>query len=99
MLIALTRHELGANAEFIDSNSFILKDNPFSAEAIPLGRYELPRRTGEAHIYRLTPPWPGVLNQAKSRELAHARIEFHYDHNKGRFSYWSSSLAGGACYL
>lgn len=88
MLIALTRHELIGYADFLDSNSFVLKDNPFSTEDIPLGRYELPRRSGEAHIYRLTHPLAsGVLNQAKSRALAHARIEFHYDHSKGRFSY------------
>ena len=49
---------------------------------IPLGRYELPRRSGEAHLYRLGHPLAErVIDQAKSRDLPLAEIEFRYaDH-------------------
>ncbi|MCE2646693.1 MAG: DEAD/DEAH box helicase, partial [Burkholderiaceae bacterium] len=43
------------------------------------GRYELPRRTGEAHIYRLAHPlaqW--VLDRATERKLSPARLRFDY---------------------
>jgi len=47
---------------------------------VPLGRYELPRRSGEAHLYRLGHPlaeW--VAHQAKHRQLPCARLVFDYD--------------------
>lgn len=55
LLMQLTRHELHTHAEFVDDSSFRLKSCPFSGE-IPLGLYELPRRSGEAHLYRLAHP-------------------------------------------
>ena len=46
-----------------------------SAPTIPLGLYELPRRSGEAHLYRLAHPLAeAVVAQAKSRELAPAEV-------------------------
>src|SRR5215813_2655297 len=82
LLMQLTRYELGNNAEFLDGESaFRLKVCPF-AEAIgdiPLGLYELPRRSGEAHLYRLGHPLAEqVLRQAKSRTLPSAEITFDY---------------------
>ena len=47
---------------------------------VSLGRYELPRRSGEAHLYRLGHPlaeW--ALHQAKARDLPNARLLFDYD--------------------
>jgi SNF2 family DNA or RNA helicase len=52
MLMQLTRHELNGHAEFTSDSSFRLKSLPFPGD-IPLGLYELPRRSGEAHLYRL----------------------------------------------
>ena len=57
MLMDLTRYELNGHAEFHDGkSSFVLRSLPFAAPDIPLGRYLLPRRTGEAHLYRLNHP-------------------------------------------
>lgn len=81
-LMQLTEFELGAHAEFLNSGSaFRLKSVPpaVSMSDAPLGLYELPRRSGEAHLYRLGHPlaeW--VLHQAKSRELPAAEIAFDY---------------------
>ena len=55
LLMQLTRHELNSHAEFVDDSSFRLNACPFPG-AIPLGLYELPRRSGEAHLYRLAHP-------------------------------------------
>jgi len=80
-LIQLTRHELNGHAEFGADSSFILHTSPFPK--IPLGRYELPRRSGEAHLYRLGHPLAElVITQAKSRDLPIAEVEFRYaDHD------------------
>jgi len=52
MLMDLTRYELGDYAEFLDGQSaFRLKFCPCPGD-ISLGLYELPRRSGEAHLYR-----------------------------------------------
>ena len=83
LLLALTRHELAAHAEFRDDTGFVLKTSPF-AGTIPLGRYELPRRTGEAHLYRLSHPLAeAVLAQAKSRTLPLAEVAFSYGDHDG----------------
>ena len=51
LLIDLARFELKRCAEFTDDSSFRLKTNPFGG-TFPLGLYELPRRTGDAHLFR-----------------------------------------------
>src|ERR1039458_1978108 len=58
LLMQLTRHELNGHAEFVDDSSFRLNACPFPRTngEIPLGLYELPRRSGEAHLYRLNHP-------------------------------------------
>ena len=87
LLMQLTRHELDGQAEFVDDGSFRLAANPFpeQAGAIPLGLYELPRRSGEAHLYRLNHPLAeGIVAQAKGRELPPAEIHFDYGRHDGR---------------
>jgi len=81
MLMALTRAELDGHAHFEDDASFRLLSLPPGLDGgIPLGRYELPRRSGEAHYYRLSHPLARhVLDQAKARSLAPARLLFDYD--------------------
>jgi hypothetical protein len=84
MLIQLTRHELRDCAEFVDDSSFRLKTSSFPGD-IPVGLYELPRRSGEAHLYRLTHPLAqAVIKQAKTRDLQPAEIHFDYGHHSGR---------------
>ena len=89
LLMQLTRHELEGQAEFLGDASFRLKTNPFPEQAgtIPLGLYELPRRTGEAHLYRLNHPLAeAIVTQAKSRDLPAAEIRFDYGQQEGRVS-------------
>ena len=86
LLMRLTRHELKDHAEFLNDSSFRLHASPFAGE-IPLGLYELPRRSGDAHTYRLNHPLAeAVIAQAKSRELPPAEIQFDYDAHDGRIS-------------
>lgn len=84
MLMDLTRTELAGCADF-DDDGFNLRCEPDGIEAsglsgIELGRYELPRRSGEAHLYLIHHPlaqW--VTQQAKSRKLDGAKLMFDYD--------------------
>lgn len=88
-LIRLTQHELNGHAEFSEEGSFQLLTDPFPemADQIPLGQYELPRRTGEAHLYRLGHPLAdAVVEQAKVRELPAAEIQFNYEQHEGKVS-------------
>ena len=81
LLMQLTQYELDGQAEFLEGESaFRLNSCPFSeTEGIPLGLYELPRRSGEAHLYRLGHPLAlQVLENAKSRELPPAEVVFDY---------------------
>jgi adenine-specific DNA-methyltransferase len=56
-------------------------------KSIPLGRYELPRRSGEAHLYRLGHPLAEhVITRAKSRDLPIAEVEFRYADHDGKIS-------------
>ncbi len=78
MLMDLTQTELTNFAEFDEQGGFDLKRAP-SVE-IPLGRYELPRRNGDAYLYRMHHPlaeW--VIQLAKSRQLTPAILRFDYD--------------------
>jgi adenine-specific DNA-methyltransferase len=93
LLMQLTRHELNSHAEFRDDSSFVLKAVPeslrllrlFAADSIPLGLYELPRRSGEAHLYRLAHPLAeAVITQAKNRDLATAEVHFDYGAHDGK---------------
>ncbi len=87
LLMQLTRHELNGHAEFVTDFSFHLKSCPFPTanSEIPLGLYELPRRSGEAHLYRLSHPLAeAVLTQAKARELNVAEVRFDYSAHDGK---------------
>ena len=79
MLLDISRAELGDCARF-DDEGFTLQQLPKGiTDDIATGRYELPRRTGDAHLYRITHPlaqW--LITQAKNRPLDTARLTFHY---------------------
>ena len=84
LLMQLTRYELRDFADFHSNDSFRLKLAP-SASDIPLGLYELPRRTGEAHLYRLGHPLAEVvLDRAIQRNLPIASVEFDYGRREGK---------------
>lgn len=82
MFLELTRLELQRCAVFDGDGAFELTSLP-SAElegVVTLGRYELPRRTGEAHLYRLGHSLGEyVLEQAKARSLPPAKLVFDYE--------------------
>jgi superfamily II DNA/RNA helicase len=84
MLMDLSRAELGDCASF-DDDGFHLQRAPDGIDAsglagIELGRYELPRRSGDAHLYRINHPlamW--ITHRAKTRALDGAKLVFDYD--------------------
>lgn len=84
LLMQLTRHELNGYAEFLSDSAFRLKNSPFGTH-IPAGLYELPRRSGEAHLYRTGHPLAeAILSQAKSRDLPKVEVEFSYSDHDGK---------------
>lgn len=65
----------------------LVKHATITATPIPLGRYELPRRSGEAHYYRLGHPLEvQVLEAAKKRELPQVELVFDYNNHSTRIS-------------
>ena len=87
LLMRLTRLELDGHAEFVDESSFWLRTSPVESDRVPLGLYELPRRTGEAHFYRLGHPLAeAVIARAKGRELMPAEVRFEYTARDGKVS-------------
>ncbi len=87
MLMRLTQHELGDCAGFRDESSFELLKHPrgLQHDGIPLGLYELPRRSGEAHLYRMNHPLAEfVVERSKNRELPLAEIRFDYEDHDGK---------------
>ncbi|WP_248642794.1 SNF2-related protein [Thermomonas fusca] len=87
MLMEVTRKEL-ANVAAFDEAGFELRALPDnSLTEVPLGRYELPRRSEEAHIYRPGHPLASwVLEQGKSRDLPVANLRFDYGAYAGKIS-------------
>jgi hypothetical protein len=81
MLIDLTRAELSDCAAFDDDGCFTLLRLPdANLNDVKLGRYELPRRSGDAHLYRINHPlalW--ITGCAKTRILGEAKLVFDYD--------------------
>lgn len=89
LLMQLTRHELNGHAEFKTDAVFRLIFHPFPelGNTIPLGLYELPRRSGEAHLYRLHHPLAeAIVTRAKARLLPPAEIFFDYGRHDGKVS-------------
>ncbi|MEN8132260.1 MAG: SNF2-related protein [Pseudomonadota bacterium] len=90
LFMELTRAELKGYARFESDNGFTLESLPDVSlrDKVPLGRYELPRRSGDAHLYRLRHPMGEyVLEQAKSHQLPPARLVFDYAaYSGGRLS-------------
>ena len=81
LLMDLTQAELQGHAEF-DHEGFTLRQTPPglpSADAPP-GRYELPRRSEDAHLYRTGHPLAqALIQQARQRTLPTVRVQFSYD--------------------
>lgn len=88
-LMALTRFELGEDATFVSESSFDLHKAPADTD-VPTGRYELPRRSGDAHFYRLSHPLAeAVVARAKSRPMGDdgdLELRFDYSNHVGKIS-------------
>jgi adenine-specific DNA-methyltransferase len=85
-LMLLTRAELADDATFDGDSAFVLERCPFG-DGIPLGRYELPRRSPDAHIYRLAHPLAqAVIERARQCQLPPATITFRYAEHDGKIS-------------
>jgi len=81
LLMDLTQAELHGYAEF-DHDGFTLAQTPPGVQPsdAPSGRYELPRRSGDAHLYRTGHPLAqALIDQAKDRQLPVAIVRFSYD--------------------
>lgn len=88
-LMRLTQHELAGRATFHDGTSFTLPVPPpwASDGAIPSGLYELPRRSGDAHTYRLGQPLgDAVIARAKGRPLTPTEVHFDLGSHEGKVS-------------
>jgi adenine-specific DNA-methyltransferase len=88
-LMRITQHELNGHAEFIDNATFKLNRHPewLDRTLAPLGLYELPRRSGEAHFYRMNHPLgEAVIARAKSRQLSPMEVVFDYGSYQGTIS-------------
>lgn len=88
LLMRFTRGMLAGHADFDrDDLAFTLTSVPKAvidvsedASGIPLGRYELPRRSEAAHVYRLQHPLAqSLLKIAQGRRLEAARLHLRYD--------------------
>ncbi|MBX3012537.1 MAG: DEAD/DEAH box helicase [Caldilineaceae bacterium] len=87
MLMQLTHYELNGHAEFRSDASFYLHQSPLPADTAPSGLYELPRRSGEAHLYRLAHPLAQhLIQQAKTHSLPPVLMTFDYAHAPNKIS-------------
>lgn len=88
-LMRLAAHELDGSATFMNGSSFRLDTLPgwVESSAIPTGLYELPRRSGEAHFFRVNHPLgDAIINRARARELSVCEVVFDYSAHEGRIS-------------
>ncbi|GLR68702.1 helicase SNF2 [Acidocella aquatica] len=88
-LLRLTRHELAPYADFPATGAFALRECPpwADARAVPLGLYELPRRSGEAHLYRINHPLgEAVVARAKAHGSAAHEVRFDFSSHSGKIS-------------
>lgn len=88
-LIRLAKHELNGAATFINDSSFRLDAVPDWVDDRPIatGLYELPRRSGEAHLFRLNHPLgDAIVQRAKARELPASEVTFDLGGHKGQIS-------------
>ena len=86
LLMRFTRAALNGHADFDhDDTGFRLTSLPHGVQdgmqtAIPLGRYELPRRSEEAHIYRMAHPLAqALIDNAQHAPLSPSKLVLDYE--------------------
>ncbi|QNT59011.1 putative dEAD/DEAH box helicase [Neisseria musculi] len=90
ILMDLTQSELAEHADF-DAEGFTLNRLPENLSDGPntvvLGRYELPRKSGEARLYRINHPLAqAIITQAKNRAYPPVRLQFDYQAHGSKIS-------------
>ena len=88
-LIRLARHELEGFARFVGEGRFELDAVPdwASNRSIEPGLYELPRRSGHAHLFRINHPLgEAIIARARARDLPTAELVFDLTGHEGRIS-------------
>lgn len=86
LLMQLTNYELRDHATIINDSSFQLNSNLTGCQ-VELGLYELPRRSGNAHLYRPSHILAQyILKSSRERELKPAVIIFKLSEHKGKVS-------------
>jgi hypothetical protein len=83
----LAEFELADDARFVDGSSFNLLRHPdwLAADEVPTGLYELPRRTGEAHLFRINHPLgEAIVARAKGRTLSTVEMTFDLTGHDGQ---------------
>lgn len=87
MLLALTKTELQGHLHDVDGGFVVNTLPPEAPKDIPTGEYELPRRKGDCHLYRLKHPlaqW--AINKAQSHRLEQSHLVFCSDANNTKVS-------------
>lgn len=86
-LMRVTRHELAGSAVWLGDGAFRIDAPPTWAASAPAGLYELPRRSGEAHTYRLGHPLAdAVVARARERKLLSQEVIFDLTSHIGKVS-------------
>jgi ERCC4-related helicase len=91
MLMDVTYYALQGHATFTEENkdSFRLISSPFDTteDEVPLGLYELPRRSGESHLYRLGHTLAQkLLAKVKSEPIEQVEVIFNASNVQPRVS-------------
>lgn len=76
----LAKYALHKHADFLsEETTFRLKENPFSGNSIPLGRYRMGRHVEDSHVFRIGHPLAQhILDEAANKNLSEAEIAFDY---------------------
>lgn len=84
----ITKFKLQDDADFAtDQHSFLLKNNPFSAEKIHPGPYRIGKNIEDANIYRINHPLAqNIIDKCKEVDLAPSHLVFNYSKGEKKIS-------------
>lgn len=88
-LMKLARHELNEVTRFESENAFELEEVPTWAAGLGIdpGLYELPRQSGDAHLFRISHPLgEAILKRAKQRTFEPVELVFNLTDHPGKIS-------------
>lgn len=88
-LMLLAQHELAGAAQFEDASRFaLLQVPPWAAgQDVEPGLYELPRRSGNAHLFRINHPLgEAIVARAKGRTYLPVEVTFDLSAHEGKIS-------------